>query len=165
MAVDPVGAGHDPLGDQAAAVGEHEALEQVAGPAGRDQRLVLGDLAEPRDEPRVEQDTAAVVCAPGAGARRGRVGPVPLDAPVAQLQVVALAHRRAVIGDALEPERDAGGIHLRRPLDEAPGAREPRCEELGRPLGSGDPGASAGQARVEQRVVRIEIAQRREVAG
>ena len=38
---------------------------------------------------------------------------------VTEVQVVALAHRRGAVGDALEPERDAAWIHLCRPLDQA----------------------------------------------
>ena len=79
-----------------------------------------GDIAKPRDEPRVEQDAAVGARTRGRRARGGGVGPVALDAAVAEMQVVALAHRRTAIGDALEPERHSPRIQLGRPLDEPP---------------------------------------------
>ena len=72
VAVDPIRAGHDPLGDQTPAVGEHEALEQVSGPPGRDHRLVLRDLAEPETS-RVSSRTPWSSRAPPAGVRGGAV--------------------------------------------------------------------------------------------
>ena len=143
VAVDPVRPGDDALGDQTATIGERDALEDVPRPPGRDDRLVRGDIAQPRDEPRVEQDAAVGARARGRCARGGGVGPVALDAAVAEVQVVALAHRRTAIGDALEPERDSSRIQLGRPLHEPPRTGKPRCEELGRALCPGGPEMSA----------------------
>jgi hypothetical protein len=49
-AAEPVRAGHDPLGDQCAPVGEHEAVDAVPGPAARRERDTLGDLAQVGEE-------------------------------------------------------------------------------------------------------------------
>ena len=58
--------------------------------------------------------------AAGRGARAGRVDPVALDAPVgAEVQVVALAHRAAVVAHALEPHRDAAAGGRPRPTRSA----------------------------------------------
>ena len=126
---------------------------------------MLGDLTEARDEPPVEQHTGA---RPDVGclcARRSGVGPVPLDQAIAEPQVVALAHGWTGLGDPLEPERYAGGMQLRRPLDEPAGAREPRGQELDRLFRPDGPRASAGQARVEKRVLPVGVPERPEVAG
>ena len=97
VVVDPVRTGHDSLGDETSAVGEQEALEDVPGPAGRDDRLVLGDLAQAGDEPRVEQNTAGGGRVWRSRARRGGIRPVALDVAVAEEKVVALAHRRTSV--------------------------------------------------------------------
>src|SRR3954451_17148565 len=51
-----------------------------------------------------------------------------------------------------------------RPLHEIPGAREERCQELRRGFGSSNLVAAAWHARVEHHVVRVELAELREVA-
>src|SRR3954470_7387739 len=51
-----------------------------------------------------------------------------------------------------------------RPLHEIPGAREERCQELRRGFGPGNLVATAWHVRVEHHVVRVELAELREVA-
>ena len=66
-AAEPVGAGHDPLRDQRAPVGEHEPVDAVAGPAARRERGALGDLAEPANSCSAASGTGSA-----GGAVRGR---------------------------------------------------------------------------------------------
>ena len=87
-------------------------------------------------------------------------------AAVAHQQVVALAQGRAVgVGDPLQPDRGAGVMDGRGPLDEPAGPGEERLQashDRGRP---GDALAPAADVEVELRVVGIALAQRAEVAG
>ena len=86
-------------------------------------------------------------------------------AAVARQQVVPLAHGRAVAGDPLQPDRGAGVMDVRGPLDEPAGPGEERLQashDRGRAL---ETLAPAADVEVELRVVGVALAQRAEVAG
>jgi hypothetical protein len=85
------------------------------------------------------------------------------EAPVAGVQIVALANRGAVVADALQPDRRPFRMSGLIPLDQAARAREDlteRGDDLGRPA---ETPAGAGKRGVEQRVGRVAVRDRLEL--
>jgi hypothetical protein len=85
------------------------------------------------------------------------------EAPVAGVQIVALANRGTVVADALEPDRRPCRMARLVPLDQAPRSREDLTEggdDLGPPA---ETPAGAGKRGVEQRVGRVAVRDRLEL--